>query len=158
VEACLEAGALPLGLRIYTIMTEDHFPPVYAYHRNGFRTAAPTVDISLAAGECELVTNTLLTIPQISQANLKIIAWAQKPSATGPANVYQAGISAYPFVPPIDTCPWDCGGNDNDEVDVIDFFTLIAEWGMVGAGCDFQNDGVDVVDFFELLGKWGPCP
>jgi hypothetical protein len=56
-----------------------------------------------------------------------------------------------------ETCPWDCGDNDGS-VTTVDFFALIAQWGMVGAPCDFSGDGVDTVDFFKLIGHWGPCP
>jgi hypothetical protein len=62
-------------------------------------------------------------------------------------------IGAYEHVP----CPWDCADGDG-EVTTIDFFQLIAEWGMVGSPCDFDDNGVDVVDFFDLIGHWGTCP
>jgi hypothetical protein len=63
-------------------------------------------------------------------------------------------ITCQPFVLP---CPWDCA-DSNGDVNTIDFFQLIAEWGLVGSPCDFDNNGVDVVDFFDLIGHWGPCP
>jgi hypothetical protein len=56
-----------------------------------------------------------------------------------------------------ETCPWDCSGDDDGVVTTLDFFALIAEWGLVGSPCDLDGDGVDVVDFFELLANWGPC-
>jgi hypothetical protein len=55
------------------------------------------------------------------------------------------------------SCPWDCADSDG-EVTTVDFFSLIAEWGMVGSPCDFDGNGVDVVDFFELIAHWGACP
>jgi hypothetical protein len=57
-----------------------------------------------------------------------------------------------------DTCPWDCADGGNGEVDTVDFFQLIAEWGQVGVPCDFDGDGVSTVDFFDLIGHWGLCP
>jgi hypothetical protein len=54
-------------------------------------------------------------------------------------------------------CPWDCVDGDG-EVTTVDFFGLIAEWGMIGTPCDFDGNGVDVVDFFGLIGHWGVCP
>jgi hypothetical protein len=56
-------------------------------------------------------------------------------------------------------CPWDCAGGDG-EVTAVDFFALIAEWGMIGTPCDLGlgSPGVDVGEFFELLAHWGPCP
>ena len=59
-------------------------------------------------------------------------------------------------------CPWDCdGSNDrsNDgSVGIIDFLTLLAQWGQVGTSCDFDGGGVGINDFLELLANWGPCP
>ena len=43
-------------------------------------------------------------------------------------------------------------------VNVIDFLALLAQWGQVGAPCDFDGNGVDVNDFLEMLANWGPCP
>ncbi|MHC4217918.1 MAG: hypothetical protein ACYSU7_05615 [Planctomycetota bacterium] len=57
----------------------------------------------------------------------------------------------------VDTCPWDCGDGD-DNVGVVDFLAMLAQWGQSGAPCDFDNDGVSVVDFLALLANWGPCP
>jgi hypothetical protein len=53
-------------------------------------------------------------------------------------------------------CPWDCGGGDFI-VGILDFLALLAQWGQVGAPCDFDGNGVGVTDFLELLAHWGPC-
>jgi hypothetical protein len=54
-------------------------------------------------------------------------------------------------------CPWDCG-DDDGEVDVVDFLALLAEWNQVATPCDVDGDGVGVNDFLSLLAHWGPCP
>jgi hypothetical protein len=54
-------------------------------------------------------------------------------------------------------CPWDCGDGDGT-VGVVDFLALLAEWGEVGAPCDFDGDGVGVTDFLAMLAQWGDCP
>jgi hypothetical protein len=61
--------------------------------------------------------------------------------------------------PALPACPWDCGDGDG-EVTAIDFFALLAEWGMFGTPCDFLLGpaGVDVTEFFDLIAHWGPCP
>jgi len=158
VTVCLEAGAAPVDLRIYTMMVEDHYPPVFSYNRNGFRTATPTTDVSLAPGECVEVNNLIAYFPQISQDNLKLLAWAQEPNDHWPADVYQAAIDSFPFEPPApDPCPWDCG-NDDGEVGINDFLSMLADWGGPGP-CDFDGGGViDINDFLQLLAHWGPCP
>ena len=54
-------------------------------------------------------------------------------------------------------CPWDCGGDDDGNVGINDFLTLLAQWGAPGS-CDFDGGGVGINDFLELLANWGPCP
>ena len=54
-------------------------------------------------------------------------------------------------------CPWDCGGDLNGDVGIVDFLALLGQWGDPGS-CDFDGGGVGIVDFLELLGNWGPCP
>ena len=53
-------------------------------------------------------------------------------------------------------CPWDCGDGDGI-VGVVDFLTLLNQWGMSGTSCDFNGAGVGVVEFLDLLNAWGPC-
>jgi hypothetical protein len=53
-------------------------------------------------------------------------------------------------------CPWDCGDGDFI-VGITDFLAMLAQWGQVGASCDFDGDGVGITDFLKLLGQWGPC-
>ena len=55
------------------------------------------------------------------------------------------------------TCPWDCGGDNDGNVGIVDFLALLAQWGSPGT-CDFNGGGVGINDFLELLANWGPCP
>jgi hypothetical protein len=55
-------------------------------------------------------------------------------------------------------CPWDCDDPPDGVVDVVDFLTLLAQWGQAGTSCDVNGGGVDVTDFLEMIGNWGPCP
>ena len=54
-------------------------------------------------------------------------------------------------------CPWDCGDPTDEQVGIVDFLTLLAQWGSPGA-CDFDGDSVGITDFLKLLAHWGPCP
>ncbi len=54
-------------------------------------------------------------------------------------------------------CLWDCGGDFNGDVGIVDFLALLAQWGGPGS-CDFNGGGVGINDFLELLAHWGPCP
>jgi len=56
-----------------------------------------------------------------------------------------------------DTCPWDCGGDNDGNTGITDFLALLAQWGGLGS-CDFDGGGVGINDFLELLANWGPCP
>jgi hypothetical protein len=162
VEVCLEAGADPVDLRIYTVVAEDHYPindpdSGLIHARNFARGVAPTTDISLLPGECAEVHSLLAALPVTVQDNIRLVAWAQEPNNTWPADVYQAAVDDYPFEPPVNPCPWDCG-NDDGEVGINDFLAMLADWGSPGP-CDLDgNDVIDVVDFLDLLANWGPCP
>jgi len=54
-------------------------------------------------------------------------------------------------------CQWDCEQTPNGDVDLIDFLTLIGDWGSQG-DCDFDGGGVGINDLLALLSNWGPCP
>ena len=55
-------------------------------------------------------------------------------------------------------CPWDCGGDDDGNVGIVDFLALLAQWGTPGS-CDFDGCGVvGITDLLALLANWGPCP
>ncbi len=56
------------------------------------------------------------------------------------------------------TCPWDCAGDADLQVGVVDLLALLEEWGAAGSACDFDGDGVGVADLQALLEAWGPCP
>ena len=68
-------------------------------------------------------------------------------------------MGAYEFQqgPSCTPCPWDCGGDDDGTVGIVDFLTLLAQWGGPGS-CDFDGGGVGINDFLTLLESWGPCP
>ncbi len=56
------------------------------------------------------------------------------------------------------TCPWDCAGDADLQVNIVDLLALLEQWGNAGTACDFDGAGVGVTDFQALLGAWGPCP
>ena len=53
-------------------------------------------------------------------------------------------------------CPWDCDGSNDGFVGIVDFLTLLAQWGEPAA-CDFSGGGVGIEDYLKLLAEWGPC-
>ena len=55
-------------------------------------------------------------------------------------------------------CPGDCAGGDGF-IGIVDFLTVLGEWGQVGTPCDFDGEpGVGIGEFLTVLGLWGPCP
>jgi predicted CXXCH cytochrome family protein len=103
-------------LRVYMVQVLDHWPPNKPYHRNGVKQAAPTQDITLAAGESQLVQTdfTFDAESWADQWNIKIIVWAQAPDDAGPAEVYQAAIRLWPLI----SAPGDADGDGHlDEED-----------------------------------------
>ncbi len=95
----IEAGGTGKTLRVHTVQVLDHWPPEKDYHRNTFKQAAPAQDILLAPGNVQAVEN-LFTFDAVSWANqedIKIVAWAQAPGVSAPAEVYQAAMRAWPL-------------------------------------------------------------
>ena len=79
-------------------------------------------------------------------------------SQVPPASMQESVRGPYETVVFVDPCPWDCGGDDNGDVGIVDFLALLATWGEVGVPCDFDGNGVGIIDFLKLLANWGPCP
>ncbi|MFH0983682.1 MAG: hypothetical protein V2A79_19380 [Planctomycetota bacterium] len=103
---CIEAGGTGKTLRVHIAQALDNWPIPPDYSRYGFKQAASYQDITLGAGQCQQVVRTF-TFDSESwshQSDMKIVAWAQLPSGSGPANVYQAATMHWPFLT-------DCNGN-----------------------------------------------
>lgn len=96
----IEAGGTGKTLRIYMVQVLDHWPPEHSWHRNTFRQAAPTEDITLAPGQSDEVEATFTFDAEswALQEEIKIIAWAQLPNSSFPAEVYQAAVRLWPLI------------------------------------------------------------
>ncbi len=95
---CVETGGSNKNLRIYIAATLNH-PDLPSYSRNVLMQEAVTEDISVSAGNCRTVTQTIAfdSVSWSNQNEITIIAWAQEPTDTGPADVHQAAIMGWPF-------------------------------------------------------------
>jgi hypothetical protein len=71
-----------------------------------------------------------------------------------PEDLYNAAFIIWGTPAP---CPWDCGGDNDNAVGIVDFLALLGQWGQPGT-CDFDGGGVGITDFLEMLGMWGACP
>ena len=96
---CVETGGQSKLMRIYMVEVLDNYPETADFDRNGFRQAAATEDLPVNAGACTDVVKTMtLDATSMSRTqDVRIIAWAQAPLDTGPAEVYQAAILSGPF-------------------------------------------------------------
>jgi hypothetical protein len=56
-------------------------------------------------------------------------------------------------------CLWDCGGDHDGNVGIVDFLGLLSQWDQVGTTCDFGlgGPGVGINEFLDVLANWGPC-
>jgi len=99
-----EVGIEPDGegktLRMFAVQVLDHWPDWPDYHRNTFKQAAPTQDISLLPGETQIVESdfTFDDDSWANQENIRIVVWAQAPAASGPVAVYQAATRSWPLI------------------------------------------------------------
>ncbi len=62
---------------------------------------------------------------------------------------------------PAPACLAQCPGDldDDGDVGITDFLTLLSQWGPGGGAADLDGDGfVGIQDFLMLLSVWGPCP
>ncbi|HUU96357.1 MAG TPA: immunoglobulin domain-containing protein [Phycisphaerae bacterium] len=103
-EVCIEPDGQAKTMRIYMVQLLDYWPAVGGYHRNGFKQAATTQDITLAPGDCQVLQREF-TFDDDSwndQDNITMVAWAQVPNNIWPAEVYQAAIMDWPFCVPAD--------------------------------------------------------
>jgi hypothetical protein len=102
---CIEPGGAAKNLRVHVVQVLDYWPAAYWYSRNGFKQSVANADLSLTPGQCQDIfrTFTFDADSWANQENVKIVAWAQAPASTGPAEVYQAAQIF--LIPP------DCNSN-----------------------------------------------
>jgi hypothetical protein len=119
----IEPGGTTKTMRIYIVQVLDYWPASPTYHRNGFKQAAATQDVTLSAGQSQVVTRTM-TFDSGSwsqQSNIRLIGWAQR--ITGGKDVYQAAVMPWPFTP-LGPPPGDMDGSQAIDLDDIDDFVL----------------------------------
>ena len=119
---CLEPAGTSKEMRVYMVQVLDHYPVPPSYSRNCLMQGAPTEDIDLNAGQCRNVKKTFTfdSTSWADQEEIKIIAWAQEPLSSYPAEVYQARTMTWPFPPSKLQIDWvtvgDPGNTADDEV------------------------------------------
>jgi hypothetical protein len=133
---CVEPSGTGKTLRVHLVQVLDVWPTAVSYSRNGVKQGATYADITLNPGQCEQVVRSLTFDAESwsHQSDIKVIAFAQAPTAAGPANVYQAAEAAWPFMR-------DCNGNS--VADECDLDCGLPSCGVPGCGesVDCDNNG-----------------
>lgn len=164
IEACREEVAGDLDVRIHAVIVQDYYPSSPSYSRNSFRLDSGTSVVTLHPGACHYEERDVTVSASWTLSNLKIIAWVQRPTETGPADVYQAAKDVYPF----DSLGPDlCAGDSNcdDGVDFGDINPFVqamlcasepdpeACWAAFYPDCPYLNNDAnedDVVSFGDI--------
>ncbi len=169
-EVCIEEGGVGKTMRVHVVQVLDYWPPSPSYSRNGLKQAANSEDVTLAAGECAVVEGVFSfdSTSMANEENIKMIAWAQQPFGSAPAEAFQSAWMGWPF--PLSLHPGDL--DEDGDVDVVDFDGVMTCSGGPGettppSGCteeafeaaDFDHDGdVDFADVAEFQVAFsGPC-
>jgi hypothetical protein len=170
VRVCLQPDGVPRPVRVYLVRALDHFPPGGAHYRNCLREAAPTEDINLVPGQCQVVERTMTFESEswTHQADIRVLAWVQLPLDSGVREVFQAEMASWPFapLPPLYAVgDMNCDGTV-DFGDINPFVLYLSQftlWQETFAGCpptvgDINGDGTygqesfgDINPFVELL-------
>jgi len=109
---CIEPTGNGKIMDVWMAQVIDHYGPEY-FDRNKVQDGSNGVEVSLAAGECAVVTETfqLNSVSAASPENVKFFAWAQDtelvwsqvmvylgdPYYANTAEIYQAGKALAPF-------------------------------------------------------------
>jgi len=99
--ACRDEGGdpEPMSMRVHLVQALDHWPEAGEDNRYGFKQAAPSKLVYLEPGECRVVKAVFVFDDDSWAApeKIRLIAWAEEPSDTGPAEVFQAAARDWPF-------------------------------------------------------------
>ena len=87
-------------MRIHVISSLSEYPLARGYNRNTVMQGLDGIDVTVAAGACEVVSQTIKLDPTSwSMADkIQLTACAQEPVPSDPAEVYQAKQIRWPFI------------------------------------------------------------
>ncbi len=96
---CVEAGGVGKTMRVEMVHALDHWPTTKPHYRNTLRWGAASQDLTVAAGDCADVTRSFAfdSTSWAQQSDIRIVAWAQTPATSSPAEVHQARVMSWPF-------------------------------------------------------------
>jgi hypothetical protein len=155
----IEAGGDDKDMLIHVIQVLDYYPYGFAddRYRNCLVQHAESSTISLAGGEStEFTARFALSGASASDVeNVRFIAWAQTPGASGPREVFQAAHIGFPFS--VD------GDVDHDgDVDLADLAAMLAAYEtcdgdtLYNPDADFDGDDcIGLGDLATLLANYG---
>lgn len=166
VRATVDPDGTAKTARIHLVVAVDRYPyATDSRYRNSVRNPDwGSVDVSLVPGESTLVT-TDVTFDSLAWSrpdDIRLVAWAQKPFSSGPADVYNAGIVSWPLPTMFQPGDMNCDGAI-DFGDINPFVTALSSesayddaypdclW--LHADCDGDGDVTfaDINPFVALL-------
>jgi hypothetical protein len=101
-KVCIEPGGVGKTMRVHVVQSLSTYPAARAYNRNTVMQGLAGVGITVAAGACETVVQTM-TFDAASWAiadQIQLTAWAQDVATVAPAEVHQAKQVRWPFTQP----------------------------------------------------------
>jgi hypothetical protein len=92
-------GSSSRNVRVMIAPALDEHPELQRYATNVLMQKVKETDITIAGNSCENVTSRVTFDPMsvASSSDIVIISWAQRPTETAPASVYQAALMRWPF-------------------------------------------------------------
>jgi hypothetical protein len=92
-------GSSSRNVRVMIAPTLDEHPELQRYATNVLMQKVKETDITIAGNSCQNVTSrvTFDPVSVASSSDIVIISWAQRPTETAPATVYQAALMRWPF-------------------------------------------------------------
>jgi hypothetical protein len=154
----LEPTGIPKTVRVSMVEALDHFG-VFDDNTTIPRNTLKHVleggfDVALTPGQTTLVTRTItLDDDSLEQfEDIRLIAWAQTPAASGPAEVFNASQFSLS-----DTIAGDFDGNGIvDGADLNDWKGAFGRTGAADANGDSVSDGSDLLAWQRTLGNSRP--
>lgn len=149
-DICREGSGGSRNMRLYTAEALNDYPNPPEHSRNVLMQPAQTEDFSLSGGECtQILTPVTFDATSLAdQNNIVVISWAQAPSATGPAEVYQAAVMTWPFpeasqLDRIEVSPQDVTMEEGEQVDFTasGFDQNGNAWDLTGADWSLSGTG-----------------
>lgn len=157
IRAHLEESASARTVRLHAVVVQDRYPVGETYYLDTYRANTGTNDVYLEPGDTYVEMRTLTFSSSWDIGAMGIVAWAQQPGSSYPAEVYQAAKDPYPFDALELLTPGDL--NCDGVIDFGDINPFVAAlsgqepYEIAYPDCEWLNgdtNGDDTVDFDDI--------